>query len=72
MVDWLTVAILATHPLVMAAVAFSLLTLGLAFFAALGFMRGTPKPRYRRTPQRHGGGTSPEDVPPPFPNLLGK
>lgn len=69
--DVLVVAWWMTDPLVQAWVAFSLFALMVAFVAALGFARSIPKPRYRRTPQRHDGVASTREVSAaPFPNLL--
>ena len=72
--ELLTVVWWATDPLVMAAVAFAILALTLAYVAAWGFARSvTPTPRYRRTPHASGGEpNSPEVNGSPFPNLLHK
>ncbi len=72
--ELLTAVWWATDPLVMAAVAFAILALTLAYVAAWGFARSvTPTPRYRRTPQASEGvESSPEVDSAPFPNLLRK
>ena len=71
--ELLTVAWWGTDPLVMAAVAFAILALTLAYIAAWGFARSVPAPRYRRTPQASAGVESPPEVDSaPFPNLLRK
>lgn len=68
-----TVGVWFMTPLIVAAVAFSLATLALAFFAALSFRRSAPTPRYRRATHAANGVESlPQIDSAPFPNLLRK
>jgi len=61
------------HPLVIAAYAFTILALTLAYVAAWGFARSVPAPRYRRTPDAaEGTEHTRSEQSPPFPNLLGE
>jgi len=71
--ELLTAVWWATDPLVIAAYAFTILALTLAYVAAWGFARSVPAPRYRRTPHAAvGEPSSPEVNGSPFPNLLRK
>jgi len=72
--ELLTAVWWATDPLVIAAYAFTILALTLAYVAAWGFARSVnPTPRYRRTPQASEEVESPPEVDSaPFPNLLHK
>ena len=72
--ELLTVVWWATDPLVMAAVAFAILALTLAYVAAWGFARSVPPTRrVRRTTHAAEGTEHTRSEPsPPFPNLLRK